>query len=72
MNIAINKNTMPAGSRFLYRNHKNLLAEAEILEWSNSGKYLNLNHEWIMVSDLEKYVVVEILSSKFISPTDKL
>lgn len=62
MNLRFSPETTPSGSRFLYRNNRGELGEATIREWSNSGKYLNWDGQWMNINETQYITLIEILS----------
>jgi len=61
MNLKFTPTTTPAGTRFLYRDASSGLREATIREWSVSGKYVNIDGEWVSEQDINLFVLVELL-----------
>lgn len=62
MNLKFSPAIIPAGSRFLYRDTSGKLREATIREWSSSGKYVNVDGEWLSEQDINLFVLVEMLT----------
>lgn len=61
MNLKFTPETTPAGTRFLYRDTSSKLREATIREWSISGKYVNVDGDWLSEQDVNLFVLVELL-----------
>jgi hypothetical protein len=60
--LEFNKDSLPVGSRFLYRSLSGPVREDVVLEWSGSGEFIKLKVlGWLSSNDRFRIVPLEIL-----------